>query len=237
MSKKYRGKTCAYCASATATTADHVFAREFFLASARDGLPKVPACVACNRDKSKLEHYATAVVPFGGRHAAAKTALETMVPGRLRRNASLLRGLQEGQTRVWVQGGEDALVVPSIAIPIDPQRLRRLYQYIAQGLCCHHWNLRLPPEAQWQTAFLTAEGDKRLLSGIRAGAAARASADLANGAVRYEGLQAASDPHAVVWRISLLGGVTFASDDPADGVCSSVAAFTTGALPIADLSK
>lgn len=66
MSKKYKGKLCAYCGRADADTADHVFAKEFFLPPHRDNLPKVPTCSRCNGHKSKLEHYAVAVLPFGG---------------------------------------------------------------------------------------------------------------------------------------------------------------------------
>jgi hypothetical protein len=37
----------------------------------RSQIPQVPACIRCNRDKSDLEHYLTAVLLFGGRHANA----------------------------------------------------------------------------------------------------------------------------------------------------------------------
>ena len=68
---KFAGKTCAYCATQTATTADHVFSREFFLVKHRGNLPQAPACHHCNSAKSKLEHYLTAVLPFAGSHADA----------------------------------------------------------------------------------------------------------------------------------------------------------------------
>jgi hypothetical protein len=46
MSKKFKGKTCAYCGEREAITGDHVFAREFFLPSDRADLPQAPICVA-----------------------------------------------------------------------------------------------------------------------------------------------------------------------------------------------
>ena len=57
MSKKYKGKICAYCGTATADTEDHVLARQFFTEDEHGNLPKAPACSVCNNEKSKLEHY------------------------------------------------------------------------------------------------------------------------------------------------------------------------------------
>ena len=45
-----------------------MFAREFLLTDRRASFPKLPACETCNNVKSKLEHYLTAVLPFGGQH-------------------------------------------------------------------------------------------------------------------------------------------------------------------------
>jgi|ERR1700722_1420649 len=72
MSKKFKGMQCAYCLDAVATTVDHVFSREFFLVEDRGYLPEAPACKACNDEKSRMEHYLTAVLPFGGRHDQAR---------------------------------------------------------------------------------------------------------------------------------------------------------------------
>ena len=62
--KKYKGKPCAYCVEATATTADHVIGRKFFLADRRDKLPIVPACRQCNREKARLEDHLMVVLGF-----------------------------------------------------------------------------------------------------------------------------------------------------------------------------
>lgn len=35
MSKKFKGKKCAYCAERESVTGDHIFAREFFLVAER----------------------------------------------------------------------------------------------------------------------------------------------------------------------------------------------------------
>jgi hypothetical protein len=82
MGKSFKGKACVCCATAPAATMNHVFAREFFLVDRRANLSKVPTCAACNGAKSSLEHYLTAVLPFGGRHADGLVHLTEMVPGR-----------------------------------------------------------------------------------------------------------------------------------------------------------
>ena len=90
MRKRFKGKTCVYCGVApSTTTGDHVFAREFFINVRRGNLPKVPACEGCNHEKSKLEHYLTAVLPFGGRHTDSAQNLSTLVEPRLAKNAKL----------------------------------------------------------------------------------------------------------------------------------------------------
>jgi len=53
-----------YCVEATATTADHVIGRKFFLANRRDKLPIVPACQQCNREKARLEDHLMVVLGF-----------------------------------------------------------------------------------------------------------------------------------------------------------------------------
>src|ERR1700722_4571914 len=98
MSKKFLGKLCVYCGRRPSTTEDHVVARGFFLPKHRDRLPKVPACAACNGDKSKLEHYLTAVLPFGSLHSEAASYLASMVPQRLEKNLKLKARLRAGFT-------------------------------------------------------------------------------------------------------------------------------------------
>lgn len=117
MSKKYKGKPCVYCVTGLSAVPDHVFAQEFFTVDRWGNLPKVPACHACNDAKGRLEHYLTAVLPFGGRHADAATSLAAFVPPRLARNAALHRHLSQGQQPVWAQEGNLAVPVTTLPIP------------------------------------------------------------------------------------------------------------------------
>jgi hypothetical protein len=60
-----------------------MFAREFFLTDRRAKFPKLPACETCNNVKSKLEHYLTAVPPFGGQYPDELVTSLKWSPGHL----------------------------------------------------------------------------------------------------------------------------------------------------------
>jgi hypothetical protein len=66
MSKRFKGKICVYCCEKSSADGDHVFSRQFLLEADRINLPKVPSCRSCNKEKSDLEHYLTAILPFAG---------------------------------------------------------------------------------------------------------------------------------------------------------------------------
>jgi hypothetical protein len=55
MGKRYKGKTCVYCAAAgISETGDHVLARRFEPAAQRSQIPQVPACRQCNQTNRTL---------------------------------------------------------------------------------------------------------------------------------------------------------------------------------------
>jgi hypothetical protein len=82
-SKKFKGKTCAYCGKGGASeTGDHVFARQFILEQHRGNLPQVPACRICNSAKSRLESYLLQIMPLGANHADARETFRALMPKR-----------------------------------------------------------------------------------------------------------------------------------------------------------
>jgi hypothetical protein len=225
MGKGFKGKTCVYCATAPAATMDHVFAREFFLADRRANLPKVPACAACNGAKSKLEHYLTAVLPFGGQHADGLVHLTEMVPGRLARNQKLARGLSAGLSSTIVPGRE----TPAMTIPIDPEKVGELFALTAKGLLWHHWQVLLSPNAFGVRAeMLSAVGEKFYNGALTMNSKARVGGALGNGTFRYEGAQSAQNPELSVWRFSVFGGLSVSGDPEAPGEISSQIGAMTG---------
>ena len=213
VSKKFKGLRCAYCAVREAVTGDHIFAREFFLPSARANLPKAPICAECNNEKSKLEHYLTTVLPFGGRHPDASENLASMVPKRLGRNVRLHRHLKEKQKVVFVPD-KDGKLEDTIAIPFEGEKLERLFSMIARGLIWYHWHVYLEDGYEVQTRTVTALGLRHYEEKLfRKNVRAQVSQSLGNGAFVYEGVQATDDPAITVWKFSVYGGLASYEDE------------------------
>lgn len=213
MSKKYKGKTCVYCATAVADGADHVFAREFFLHDERTGLPKVPACDRCNGEKSILEHYATTVLPFGGRHTSALENFRTMVPRRLERNPPLHRDILAGMQPVqWIENGA---ATQTALVPIDADRLHQLLGLIARGLCWHHFGLLVPSSHVATATTLTREGAELFESDFFGPNKTHAVVGrVGKDTVVYQGLHVHGPPEdGSIWRIRLYGGMQLISQE------------------------
>jgi hypothetical protein len=214
MGKRFKGKTCVYCAGAS-ETGDHILAREFVSVAHRSQvLPQVPACSRCNNDKSGLEHYLTAVLPFGGRHADAAANLQNDGLRRLKRNQKLHRELARGHSRLWTKE-PSGLLVNALTVPIDRKKVEKLIGLIARGLIWHHWKIVLGPECFVDVLSLTTRDEARFQTFVKMNAWKREKGDIGAGALVYEGAQGTDNPQVSLWKISILGGVkmTAANDE------------------------
>jgi hypothetical protein len=223
-SKKYRGKPCAYC-GAKATGPDHVIGRGFFLPQDRDGLPQVPSCDVCNRKKSALETEMMALLPFGGRHPAALVNLRDMVPHRLKNNQRLHGRLRQNHDRVWAED-DSGLVVSMMTLPVDAERLLKLYEWIARGLLWFHWHVLLTNGHDATVMALGQAGDEYFDNLFSRRAAARVSENLKNGTFQYEGAQAVDDPFVTIWRLSLYAGIRLGDPDAPGEVATRIGVLT-----------
>ena len=216
MSKRFKGKTCVYCTiEGIADTGDHVFAREFLPVEQRSNISQVPACNPCNGEKAALEHYLTAVLPFGGRHADAMENLETAVPPRLAKNQKLHRSLAKDQSRVWTRE-KSGLLVPSLTVPIDSNKLERLISFITRGLMWHHWNVVLGPDCFVDVHSLTGHCERVFHSFNKMQVKDRVANDIGAGAFVYKGIQGVDNPAVSIWELSIYGGMKMASADGKD---------------------
>lgn len=220
MGKGYRGKPCVYCAvDGASTTADHVLAREFVPPEYRGNLPKVAACRSCNNTKAKLEHYLTAVLPFGARHDDSSAILNTMVPPRLANNAKLHSVLSQRQGRAWVR--RNGVIESAMTIPLEADQLSSLFKYVVRGLAAYHWNQTIPADYYVGAGVLTNAGEKIVGPLLGGNGRARVSTSLGNGALDYHGSQAVDDPNLTVWCFQMYGGVTLGGDPNAIDEASS----------------
>lgn len=213
MPRGFHSQPCAYCISGSSTRqGDHVFARQFFTEAERGNLPKVPACVPCNNEKSTLEHYLTSVLPFGGRHADAHEALNR-VGDRLAQNARLHRELAEG-----VQDG---------ALPFRGEALTKFMAFVVRGLLCYHWNARLGDEHGVRIIHPTLAAEEAFELYLRGNPRRRVEENLGNGTVRYVELQIADYDQLSLWKIWMFGGVQLSNGEAGAGDSStSVIALT-----------
>jgi hypothetical protein len=209
MGKGFRGKPCAYCGD-QGETADHIFARRFFPVAHRANLPKVAACVGCNAEKSRLEHYVLSVLPFGGHHPGATALLASEVPRRLAKNRKLHLKLAQGREGILVRRG--GTVHSTFALPFDSTKLAGLFSMIARGLAHHAWGVLIPRDYFVGAGFLSREGEALFEGLMRKRSRAEARGNLGAGLVLYQGVQAIDDPCLTLWRFQLYGGIVFSGD-------------------------
>lgn len=215
MSKKYKGKTCVYCGGVgISETRDHVLAREFVLKRHRGNLPIVPACASCNSAKSKLETELTTILPFGGRHVNAQENLLTMVPKRLRGNASPRSKIISGFEAESVLKHYDEPQMAS-AVLIDAEQIDKWLSLVATGLIWHHWRDVVANKVKVDPMHLTDEQGNYFARFFDDKVSRRvALASIGGDALIYEGIMSAECPLLSLWRIAVYGGLELAGDDP-----------------------
>lgn len=211
-SKRFKNLICAYCATRTSVTGDHVFAREFFLLEHRQNLPQAPVCDYCNNEKSKVEHYLTALLPFGGRHVHSTKNLTEHVPKRLKKNQQLHKELNQYQSRVnLVENGRSS---EAMALPIRPNAIESLFTYIVKGLAWHHWRAYIDDkDCSVEVMVLSDHGRQFFQNNLFSMYSPnRVLGNLGEGTVIYEGVQGIDCPQITIWRFHMYGGMVLAED-------------------------
>lgn len=204
MGKGFKGKTCVYCGTAESDTADHVIARGFFRPGKAENLPKVPACAKCNNEKSRIEHYLTTVMPFGGQHSAASETLASLTPPRLEKNRRLHNVLADSIAMMFTSrdGGP---WIPEMTVQIKGEELEHLFGFIVKGLAWHHWKVVFTADHLVLAGFVAGLGPKLFDALLSLGVKRRETGNFGNGVFVYEGVQAKECPELTVWRMSLYG--------------------------------
>jgi hypothetical protein len=210
-SKKFKNKPCVYCGELNASeTADHIFAKRFFLPHQSNNLPKAPACQICNNKKSNLEKYLTAILPFGAMHTDAAINLGTMVQKRLDKNVPLQRQLSEGLKKEWCI--KKGILFPQMTLPIDNHKLNELFRYITKGLIWYHWEVILTLEHFVDAGTLTISEENIFCNMFNMNTKKRVSIDLADGTFKYEGVQGIDCPQISLWKFTIYGGLKLCGD-------------------------
>lgn len=163
--------------------------------------------MACNNEKSELEHYLATVLPFSSNHSESQSILNDRVPDRLAKNAKLHRELSRGMTS-HAAIGQDGVLANELALPFDGEKLEKLFKLIAQGLAFWHWGILLEPShCDITGGFLTPEGQAIVERLLAMNGANRIKSSLGGGAFQYEGVQALDVPEITIWRMSIYDAV------------------------------
>jgi len=217
MSKKFKGKPCVYCGKRPSTnTGDHVFARQFFLESERTNLIKVPACISCNNEKSKLEHYLASLLPFGGLHNDASEHLSNFVQPRLNKNQKLKNELRKGMAYV-VHNNENGDPERRLTLPFDGDRYTKLFKYIVKGLSWYHWGTFLNENSFVYTIALTEAGEEmfhKYFFSLRS--KHRVEATIGANTISYLGVQAVDKEILTIWQFHVFNGLLASSSTEED---------------------
>ncbi len=157
-----------------------------------------------------MEHYLTAMLPFGAKHVDAAINLETMVPPRLAKNKKLHYALAQDREDLWVH--ENGLFRLRTKIPFDSTKLNQLYCFIIKGLMWHHWGVLLTPNIFVRAGCIRKTAEKAFQDLINGNASQRAGRDLGDGTIIYEGAQGVDSPYFSIWKFLVYGGVELGGD-------------------------
>jgi hypothetical protein len=158
------------------------------------------------RRKARLEHYLTAILPFGGQHADALDSLSEMVPRRLAENKKLHRKIARNASPVWTQT-KSGLHARSMALPFEPERLIELFQYIVRGLMFYHLGVRLTGEHSLEVMLIASDKPNLFDSLLQQSAKDHVRGNLGNGTFLYDGHQGIDNDAISAWRFSAYGGL------------------------------
>lgn len=120
--------------------------------------------------------------------------------------------------------------MPSLAIPIDGERLEALVGYIVRGLMFHHWGVALGSDCSVEAYSLTQRGEQTFNRHLAKNAVQRALGNIGQGALLYRGVQAVDNPNISMWEVSLFGGFKTRGDD--QRVASTKFGVMTGPLAV-----
>jgi hypothetical protein len=222
-SKKFKGKTCAYCAvPGSSETGDHVFARQFFVESDRANLPEVPACARCNNDKSASENYLLQLLPLGASHAGADNVRTNLMPKRAAHhgNKVLRQTLESPNSPVWLLDSEGQKH-ERIPVLVDAQKLKNWCGAIAQGLAYFHWGTALAA-VDIDVIPLADTVETEILSLVTAkNTGCYIEQSVGRGAFEYIGFRESRNAAESVWLIRIYGRMPIGGDPTISPVCAS----------------
>lgn len=216
MSKKWKGKTCAYCGvPGSSQSKEHVLARAFVLDRHRGHLPAVPACKSCNAKKSALETYLATYLLAAGRHEHAAEMLQTHGPGRLRSNPRAREDFERAISKTWFPSRYSLFKPCEPTMLVDAEHLTEWLSSVCAGLIAHHWKIIVAGKVDFDVEPIALESEHLLEHVFASRASHRVGpVTIGGGALSYQGAMDRSNEFFSAWRFMIYGGMVLAGDDP-----------------------
>lgn len=156
-----KGQTCIYCNLEPSTkNGDHLLARSFIPIPLRNGVPKLPCCEPCNREKAALELYLTAVMPLGSRAENLPdyfSAVAHKLEGNLRLKREIFGGME---VALDPTSGADE---KTLFFPFQSAKLTRYVKFLAIGAIYWATGNRIIPLHHIDVKFATHDNDLRYI--------------------------------------------------------------------------
>jgi hypothetical protein len=151
---------CVYCGETKPLTKDHVIARCLFPRPLPEFMATVPACDACNFEKSKHDDYLRDMLVVDLNSEKNKTA-QTVLNGKVIRSAQTNRSLV---IRAAKSNGRFEPVYSDCGIylgqgfsfPVDSERVNHVFSLIVRGLYHKLTKLYLPKDCSFDVRRLSA---------------------------------------------------------------------------------
>ncbi len=218
MKEKRKSKLCIYCHLNPSTkNGDHLLARCFVAIPSRDGIPKLPCCHECNRQKAKFEHYLASTLPFASREENSVELAERAVE-RVRKNKALAREMVEGAISLV-----DPLAAKreySFAFPFRSEMLVEYSRFVVCGILYWVNGERVFSRNQIDVSFALHDQDIALTwEFLFSTRGLRINGRIGNSGLVFEGLCSDEVFGLSVIRLSYLGGAILADSSGRHSSC------------------
>jgi hypothetical protein len=144
MKRNTQEKKECYLCGASATTKDHIPPLCIFPKPRPSNLVTIPACNACNHDRSLDDEYFRLVIAAGSRDAPqSHSVLQQRIIPRMRKTPALIVEFLKSVQRVNFQSPEGVDIGQAPVFQINRSRVQAVIDKIVRGLFFKHTNHRL----------------------------------------------------------------------------------------------
>ena len=206
---------CVYCGANPATTGDHVVPKCLFIPPLPQDVVVVPACRACNEDKSQDDSYLRDILVMdyqGSENPVAREIFQTKVMRSAKRNRSDAVRTAMRQARSISLFSPSGLYLGRLpSFDLDEGRINRIFSYIIRGLYYKTVRERLPNDCSIGVRRVNAKDANDVFHIIK-GLGGNGPYDLGKGIFTCAFMYATEEPVISFWLLWFYQKVFFIAD-------------------------